>query len=244
MEQHPLLLSTSNTTILIRLSAILTITFLSLWANHEASKGLQTTIMLSNPSFLAGRHFNLLFVSNGAAERLIYRASHSVEHELYPANDLHSKKPVLHVTLYMASQNLNTDVTVTPDNVPNQFTIHLSPSLMAKADIKTSVAAAIHRGVARVWLFHGGGTAPPFVLDAMVECLAMLAGFSKASYDTEEERRLKSGLLQRCEHERQGFVTRLNEAMREHWTEDAAEEWVVSRPYAAGAGCEESRQVM
>ncbi|XP_008779753.3 uncharacterized protein LOC103699512 [Phoenix dactylifera] len=212
--------SPSSTTIIIRLSTIIAVAAISLWANYEASKGFEISIVNAAAGSLAGRRFNLMFVSNGRAARMVHHASQFVEHELYPSN-LYPRKPVNRVTLRMASHNLTTTVSLTSGRGPADFVINLSPSLMSPSDTYAALASAVQRGIARVWLWDGGGTAPEPLLDAMVDYLAMIAGFASPTHvitdavSQEPNGTCWSGeFLRHCDGRRQEFIARLNGAMR------------------------------
>ncbi|XP_010927430.1 uncharacterized protein [Elaeis guineensis] len=215
----------STTTIVIRLSTIIAVAAISLWANYEASKGFQISIVKAAAGSHAGHRFNLMFVSNGRAARIVHHAGQLVERALYP-NNLYPRKPVDRVTLRMASHNLTTTVSVTSGVGPADFIIDLSPSLMSMPDTNAALASAVQRGMARVWLWDGGGTAPEPLLEAMVDYLAMIAGFaSPTQVITNEVSQETDGtcwsgeFLRHCEGRRQGFIARLNGAMRGRWSE-------------------------
>ncbi|EHA8590937.1 hypothetical protein COCNU_scaffold028126G000010 [Cocos nucifera] len=232
----------STATIVIRLSTIIAAAAVSIWANYEASKGFEISIVKAATGSHAGRRFNLMFVSNGRAARIVHHASQLVERALYP-NNLYPRKPVDRVTLRMASHNLTTTVSVTSGVGPADFIINLSPSLMLMPDTNPALAAAVQRGMARVWLWDGAGTAPEPLLDAMVDYLAMIAGFASPTQvitnavSQESNGTCWSGeFLRYCEGWRRGFIARLNGAMRGRWSEVMVDEALGSpvRPTCAG----------
>ncbi|XP_072968172.1 uncharacterized protein [Typha angustifolia] len=214
----------STTKILLRLSAVVAIAAVSLWANYEASKGFELSIVnAAGVDSHAGRRFDLMFVSNGEADRIVYRASQFVENALYP-DESYPRKPVGRVKLHFAGRDLDTVVDVIAGSDVGDFVIYLSPSLMSAPNAATALAAAMHRGVARVWLWNGRGTAPGEVIDAMVEYLAVAAGFPPTLKTVGCDVTCWSeGLLRDCESRRSGFVAELNRGMRERWTEDATD---------------------
>ncbi|KAG1334908.1 hypothetical protein COCNU_03G010270 [Cocos nucifera] len=222
--------SPSTLTLLIRFVAFLSLAAVSGWANYEAAKGFEITILSADTHTVAGRRFNLMFVSNGRAARLVLNSSDFIERLLYP-NELYPKKPVRHVTLQLADQDLPEVVAVNPGRGSGDFMIHVSPNLMAEADVKMSLASAVQRAMAQVWLRNGQGRAPRSLLNAMMEYLTMAARLLHPlkHYDLsitpntscwdDSNYSDNARFLQYCEEKRQGFIARLNRAMMEDWNE-------------------------
>lgn len=213
------------------LALVIIFASVSVWANLEAGKGFDISILNAAPAgTLAARRFDLLFVSNGRAARILLNASEFVDRILYP-NELYARKPVRRVTLRLAGHNLSEVVTVShgdDPHLPGDFVIHVSPSVMAEADPALALVSAVQRAVARVWLWDGGGAAPKWLVDAMAEYLSLSAGFAGdavplrpggSCWVEEEDPASVARFFMYCEERRRGFVARLNRAMRKHWNE-------------------------
>ncbi|KAF8007797.1 hypothetical protein BT93_K1710 [Corymbia citriodora subsp. variegata] len=175
-----------------------------------------------------------MYVSDDRATREVLRASSFVETILYYniKSDQTSitKKPVKHVILRLARQNLTSTVTVKAAG-DHKFVVNLSPSLMEAKDVKYNVASAIHRGMARIWLYDGGSKAPLALLDGVVEYITILAGFGDKDSNGSAQGFQESGpncwedknpkavahFFNYCDRETGGFIRRLNEAMKDGW---------------------------
>lgn len=106
--------------------------------------------------------------------------------------------------------------------------IHVSPSAMADANPGLALGSAVQRAMARVWLWDGRGSAPNWLVDAMVEYLSSSIGFASDAvplrpggpcWGDEEEPVGTARFLKYCEERRSGFIARLNRALRKHWNE-------------------------
>ncbi|RWW62492.1 hypothetical protein BHE74_00030373, partial [Ensete ventricosum] len=223
----------SNPNILVGLTIFLVVAALSMLANYEAAKGFQIVVVNAALRTHAGRRFDLLFVANGRATRLVVASSNLVRRVLYP-DDSFPRKPVDRVTLYVAGEDVDGTVAVRGGRSASDFVVRMSPAVMEAADVKAAVAAAVQRGMARVWLWDGRGEAPRSLLDAMAEYVAMSSGmaspsirprntsvspFNASCWEDDDHVRLAS-FLHYCNAKHHGFVARLNRAMREEWTED------------------------
>ncbi|KAK8652591.1 hypothetical protein V6N13_126619 [Hibiscus sabdariffa] len=193
---------TSTTSgIICRLLFLILIGTISVWANHEASKGFKVTI-INNAALKhspAGRRFHLFYVSNDEATRIILNTSALVENILYPNHPDQTKKPVHHVVLQLAAGDhnpLTTKLSVgTSKGKESVYVISLSPSIMEESDVKYSVTSAIQRAMARIWLWDSESSgAPPWLLDGMAEYIWIQAGFGHR----DEETTLHSGPDQFC----------------------------------------------
>ncbi|WOL17030.1 hypothetical protein Cni_G25819 [Canna indica] len=233
----------STPTIRTRLIAALALVAISLWANYEASKSVDILVRNSAAGSPAERRFDLDFVSNGRAHRIIHRASHFVEQVLYP-DELHPRKPVRRITLQLSGIDLPSLASVSAAD--GDYTIHLSPAVMSSsaAHAEAAVTSAVQRAVARVWIWDDGKQAAPEpLLEAMADYLTMAAGLrpsSKAacggSLDQSSGWCWSAEFLEYCETRRRGFVARLNRGMRQRWSELAADDALglqVGRAYAA-----------
>ncbi|XP_074561317.1 uncharacterized protein LOC141817578 [Curcuma longa] len=212
--------------ILTRLTAIITFVALSLWANYEASKGVDISVFSSAaPSSAAARRFDLLFVSNGRAHRIIHRASRFAEKALYP-DDSFPCKPVDRISVQLACVDLTSIASVGPGAASGEYVVFLNPAVMSAADAEAAVSAAVHRAVARLWLWDEGG-APGSLMEAMADYLVSAAGFRLSLNGTRGESGSgwcwSSEFVRYCEERELGFVARLNRGLRHGWTEFTAD---------------------
>ncbi|XP_058101187.1 uncharacterized protein LOC131245623 [Magnolia sinica] len=225
-------ISSSTSTIIHRIITVLFIAIMSIWANHEASKGFEITITNDATDLPAGRRFGLLFVSDDKATRIIINASHFVENILYP-DDHHPRKPIDRVTLRFSGQNLTEEgaIVAVDRRSPREFVVQISSHIMDMAHVEWAMAAAVQQGITRVWLWDGNGSAPVSLLDGMIEYISIVAGFSPSPSDyggavlPESDGGCWAGMdrvgvarfLQYGEALRHGFVARLNRAMQGPW---------------------------
>jgi Peptidase of plants and bacteria len=213
----------------LRLATILALFLLSLWANYEASKGFDLTILNAPTHTLASRRFNLLFVSNGRAAGMALKSSSFIERFLYPKGEGLPRKHVRHVTVCLADHNITNDVHVlvsrqnTRGPVPSgNYLIEISLSVMVGKDaIKTAVALALHRGMAYVWLWDGHGSVPRPIIDAVVEYLLVQYNLPSKNYESTQKKFTIASIIQQCQERSNDFIVRLNNAMREKWNEYA-----------------------
>ncbi|KAA0061692.1 peptidase [Cucumis melo var. makuwa] len=221
----------SNHAVLLRLLLVAVVGLTSLWANHEASKGFDITILNNAKGSSAGQRFDLFYVSNDEATRLLLNASNFIQNLIYPSQDL-PKKIIKSVHLTLSLRDLSSNVAVEQLDGGVDFAVHLSPSIFNDTNMNHAMSTAILRGMSRVWLWNGEGHAPPSLLDGMVEHIVAAAGFVERKYSGGAV-----GTLAACEpmwwkdkdpmeiatfldyHERQGegFIQRLNQALRSRW---------------------------
>lgn len=261
-HEEPLIFTTSSypssppsaatpTIILTRFTAIITFVTLSLWANYEASKGVDISVLSSAaPLSAAARRFDLLFVSNGRAHRILQRASRFAEKALYP-DDRFPRKPVDRIAVQLAGVDLASIALVGPGAASGEYVICLSPAVMSAADAGAAVSEAVHRAVARLWLWDEGG-APGSLMEAVPDYLAAAAGFRPSPNSTCGESGSgwcwSAEFVRYCEERELGFVARLNRGMRQGWTEFTADQALgspVKQAYAefrspAGGNLEQS----
>jgi len=233
--------SPSTQSVVFRVVAVIAIACASLFAQHEAAKGFGIDVVSAGAqrSGDAGRRFDLFFVSNGRAERILQYASRGVERALFPDASF-PRKHVRRVTVRMAGHNLTAGATVDASAAPGEYVISLSPALVSGTATGTAaadaVAAAVRRAVARMWLWDGRGAAPARVTEAMVEYLASAAAgdaaaaaevaatpLSSSASDDGGRRCMSARFLGHLERQRQGFVARLNRAMRDRWSDAAVD---------------------
>ncbi|RZR71471.1 hypothetical protein BHM03_00005372 [Ensete ventricosum] len=195
-----------------RLRIFLVLAACALWANYEASKGFDITVLPGASRSPAALRFGLLFVSNGRAARLVLSSSDLVQRVLYP-DDSFPRKPVRRITLFLADENLKETVVVSHGRRPGEFVVQMSPAVMEATDLQISVASALQRGVARVWLWDGRGQAPRSLLDAMVECLT-----------TRNNAGATLSTTSCCAAADQLRLARVNRAMKEEWNDRMLED--------------------
>ncbi|CAI0412991.1 unnamed protein product [Linum tenue] len=229
----PTVVSTArfDSDVFLRLALILSVGLISLWANHEASKGFQVQIFNDARDSPAGKRFDLFYISNDRATRILLNASTFVEHLVYaPEDHPNQKKPVHRVALRLAStSNLTADETVT--NHGGKFVIRLSPSLiqgLTAGSRDSAIASAVLRGMARVWLWDGGeeSRAPSWVIEAAMECVSRMAGFGvggsweelpaengggrrRVCWGETTDARMLAGIMEHSERHSKGFILEL-----------------------------------
>ncbi|KAL8031725.1 hypothetical protein ABFX02_13G045500 [Erythranthe guttata] len=221
----------SNSGIIFRLSLVAFIGIVSIWANHEASKGYSVTIVNdSGQTTVAGKRFHLFYVSNDEATRVVVKASKIIENFLYPNHDkiIPSRKQVKHIVLKLSDRNL-TDNYAVYSNTNLEFVLTISPSIMGGANFRHDTVLAMQRGVARIWLWDGLTNLINGIVEYMV--INNLGGSSAASSRADraeppqsatacwknDDSRVVAEFLNNCEHRRPGFIRRLNQAMKNGW---------------------------
>ncbi|KAJ4765512.1 Regulator of ribonuclease activity A [Rhynchospora pubera] len=153
------------------------------------------------------------------------KSSRFIEHVLYPLEEAFPRKPVRHVTIRLADDNITNDVIVSRCNnraaaANGEYLIEISPSVMARKDVITEAfSLALQRGMAFVWLWDGYGTILQPIIDAMVQYLSVQYKFANKDYESNYLASTLAGLIQLCEERSSGFVARLNNAVREKWDE-------------------------
>lgn len=171
--------------IIPRILLVIFIGTISIWANHEASKGFKVSLINNAKDSPAGKRFALFYVSNDEGTRIIQNTSALVENILYPDDgstnqNQAKKKPVKHVVLQLSTKNL-TKIVETSKSKNFVYTISLSPSVLedheSSNNVGYAVKSAIQRGMARIWLWDGESMAPPRLIDGMEEYIWSKAGF-------------------------------------------------------------------
>ncbi|XP_022147982.1 uncharacterized protein LOC111016776 [Momordica charantia] len=222
----------SNHGIAVRLLLIAFIGLTSLWANHEASKGFEITVVNAAKSSPAGQRFDLFYVSNDEATRVLLNASNFVENLIYPSQAAFPKKEVKRVRLTLAPRDLSPNVAVHKSDDGVDFFIDLSPSIFHETNVNHAMSAAVLRGMSRVWLWDGDSHAPPSLLAGMVEHIAAAAGFVDDKYSGgviststacdpmwwKDKNPMEVALfLGYHENQRNGFIQRLNQGLKSRW---------------------------
>ncbi|KAI3457065.1 hypothetical protein Pfo_013728 [Paulownia fortunei] len=229
-ELNNLNLISSNSGIIFRLSLLAFIGIVSIWANHEASKGYAITIVNESGNTFPGKRFQLFYVSNDEATRIVIKASKIVENFLYSDYDNPTKKPIRRIILKLADRNL-TDNVIVDSGMDHEFVVNISPSIMEGTNFGHAMILAVRQGVARIWLWDGQGNAPRNLINGIVEYMTnnLGASFAVSSPDTaeppesatacwkHEDSRVVAEFLNYCERRRPGFIRRLNQAMKDGW---------------------------
>ena len=232
------LIPLSNFSILIRLLLVLFIGTFSLWENFEASKGFEITIINDAKHTPSGQYFTLFYVSNDKATRIVLNTSEFVENLLYPNYNHHyPKKVVHHVTLRLANHNFTHKVT--NYQLQHDYVIDINPLLFEDFDVNYAMVSLVQRSMARIWLHDGESSAPPTLLDGLVEYITMVAGFVNVKdYDKvyklpelcdqkwweDKDPRVVAHLLGYFEEQQKGFIQRLNQAMKDRWEDQMVED--------------------
>ncbi|KAI4308090.1 hypothetical protein L6164_031200 [Bauhinia variegata] len=232
----------SNYSIVIRILLVLLVALISLWANYEASKTFEVTIINDSKHSPAGRRFELFYVSNDKATRILLNTSSFVEDLLYPSNLQHPKKQIDHVTLRLAGRNFNTTPAVAVTATGNRYScgksftsyiIDISPTSLEEANYNHAIVSAVQQAMARVWLWDGESRAPPQLVDGMVEYITELAGFRQENFSgaraqlpeceeghirwEDKDPRDVAHYLHFWEAYGKGFIQRLNQALIDTW---------------------------
>ncbi|KAG8386718.1 hypothetical protein BUALT_Bualt03G0178100 [Buddleja alternifolia] len=228
-EFNNLKLISSDWGIIFRLSLVAFIGIVSIWASHEASKGYAITIVNESSDTIVGKLFELFYVSNDEATRILIKASKTVENFLYPDHESHYKKPINHIILKLAGRNLTNNVII-DSRLDHEFVLNISPSIMEGTNFGQSTFQAVQQGMARIWVWDGQGKAPKNLIDGIVEYISSnlggLAGLSDpkrvelpqvATVCWQHDSRTVAQFLEYCERDQPGFIRRLNQAMKDGW---------------------------
>lgn len=229
----------SNQAIAVRLLLVAFVGLTSLWANHEASKGFEITILNHAKSSTAGQRFDLFYVSNDEATRLILNATTFIENLIYPSQAF-PKKPVKSVRLTLSSRDFSSsNVAVQPLDGGVDFVVHLSPSIFNDKNVNRAMSAAVFRGMARVWLWDGEADAPPLLLAGMVEYVVAAAGLVERKYSggvvttsiacdpmwwKDKDPMEVANFINYQEKQREGFIQRLNQGLKSRWHDRTVED--------------------
>jgi Peptidase of plants and bacteria len=194
---------------------IVSLVVVSLWANYEASKGFDLTICNAPTDTLAGRRFDLMFVSNGKAAKLLLESSDAIKRILYPRN-VYVKKPVRHVILELAGEKTTEIVQVKrgyKKEKPDEYLILVKPEILEEENATVAMEAALYRSMAYVWLWDGTTVTKRGIVDAMVEYLIVQSGFDSTL--SKNRNSSAASFMQKCENRSNGFVARLNNVVHE-----------------------------
>ncbi|MED6107996.1 hypothetical protein PIB30_019222 [Stylosanthes scabra] len=186
----------STTNFIFRILLVFLAACISIWANYEASRTFDITIVNDSKDSQAGKLFDLFYVSNDKATRIVLNTSSFVEHFLYQNdssgsnNKPYTKKNIQSVTLRLVDRNLAAAAVIAAENhhasgkyfKGYNYVIDISPMLIEDKDhnnMTFMVVGALQRAMARIWLWDGGSRAPPRLVDGMAEYIVELAGFGQ-----------------------------------------------------------------
>lgn len=222
----------SSVNIILRLFTIISIGFISIWANYESSKGFDITVVNDNKDSSEGKRFTLLYMSNDKAVRIIQNTSSFVENILYP-NRNYTKKKIHHVTLRLAKTNNLTSVVTVETKTNDEFVINVSLSIGVTKSVDCEIISMILQGMARIWLWNCESRAPPWLLDGLVEYIKKVSGFSGWELELPEFGHFCLGdknpkavaqFLDYCEKHSKSFIRRLNRGLKDGWDDLTVED--------------------
>ncbi|VFQ82682.1 unnamed protein product [Cuscuta campestris] len=156
-----------------RLVFIAFIALLSIWANHEATKGFAVTVVNDAGGTAAGRRFSLFYESDDRATRLILDRSKYLE-DLLP---FCPKKGIDHVVLRLSRRNMTSPVVI-ESGERGEFVIHICPSIVVGPNFELATFLAVQRGMAHIWLWdcHGNNAEQTRAINGVVDCIASFDG--------------------------------------------------------------------
>ncbi|KAI5662063.1 hypothetical protein M9H77_21386 [Catharanthus roseus] len=235
-DQNSISAALSNSGIIFRFFFIICIGLISIWADHEASKGHSITIINEASHTTSGRRFDLFYASNDKASRIIYRTSKFAEKFLYP-DSTYPKKQVNHVILRLSSRTMTQSVVVdSPPAGNGEYVIYISPSIMDEINHKQALFLAIQRGMARIWLWDiyiiDEIEVPLSIVNGIVEYITDLAvGEIKSSQETmaaaadgcwrsKKNTKAAEEFLSYYEMKNPGFIRQLNRELRHNGWDD------------------------
>ncbi|CAN6451687.1 unnamed protein product [Victoria cruziana] len=189
--------------VILRLSTILAVAAVSVWANHEASKGFDICVSNEIADVPAARRFHLSFISDDRIIRMVLSSSRAAERLLYGPNDRDRKKVVKRVSIAVrlsASDHLGSTPLVARDagNCAEQcycYTIYLGRGFLGEKAVvgitRMVVLEAVQKVMAYVWLSDGSDPAPAALLEGMAEYItrASMGGHNIARIPTGEDNR-------------------------------------------------------
>ncbi|CAM8992566.1 unnamed protein product [Rhodiola kirilowii] len=140
------------------LVVLILIGLIAIWAGNESSKSFDVTVLNSSETdSLAAQRFNLMYVSNGKAARILIRANRFVQDNLRIESNAEGN--IRHVTLHLSDRSMSSTVNVTESRNEHEFVLTLNPSLLlqerkSNIDADVAVAAALLRGMTRVRMLN------------------------------------------------------------------------------------------
>lgn len=213
----------SGSGIFLRIFSVLLVGAISLWANHEASKGFSITIINEAKESPPGKRFSLFFESDDTAVRLLLETSFFVERFLYDGVPRRLRKPVNHVTVRF-NGNRSDKFSVASNASNGEYVIGLSSSLMKTSEFRNAVEAALRRSMVKVWLWgdNDESGASPELVAGLVEYLTVRRRFDEYYWKDKEYVNV-ARWLDYCERRSEGFIRRLNHGMRLKWDDQTVD---------------------
>ncbi|XP_010524097.1 PREDICTED: uncharacterized protein LOC104802278 [Tarenaya hassleriana] len=246
--------SDSDSGILLRLLSVILIGAVSLWANREAAKGFDITIVNNVNNSPVGRKFDLFYRSDDKACRILLSTSSFVERLLYDRVPLHHRKLVSRVTVRLSGENSTVRIPVTSGASHGDYVISLSSSLMEDRDYDRIITSTLRRAMVRIWLWGDEAGAPLQVMAGMAEYIAAMAvgeedssqlldrgGSQDCWKDHDPESVAK--FLAYCDGLSEGFIGRLNQRMRRHRWDDRTVDMAFGNRTAESACDEMARRI-
>lgn len=226
-------IKSSNYAILIRFLVILLIGVISVWANHEASKGFVIMAVNNMKNTPAGEKFTLFYISNDEAIRLVQRSSLFAAQVLFPGDHSIPEKLIIEVEIQLVSHNVTNDhmVALKYFGQKNKYVLSINPLVMEFDDFRYRIRKVIQRGMSEILLFNQQNRVPKTLVDGMVEYISDLAGFGSQKLVLnarnfswkcweDQDPRLVARFLAYGEKKSEGFVGRLNQEMnKDGWSE-------------------------
>ena len=144
------------------------------------------------------------------------------------------EKIIGRVDIRLANQNLTRDHILAAEGVgeKTKYVIFISPRVMEFSDFRRRIRREIQKGMAEILLFGIQNRAPKTMLDGIIEYISNLAGVGpqkrvfnfrdvRGKCWEDEDPAVVAEFLGYCEGETEGFIGRLNQAMREgRWDEE------------------------
>ncbi|KAF3791550.1 hypothetical protein EJ110_NYTH14208 [Nymphaea thermarum] len=167
--------------ITLRLFTVFAVAAVSVWANHEASKGFDIHVRNEIADATAARRFHLLFVADDRIDRMVLSSSRAAERLLYGENAQKRKKVVKRVSITVrlsASDQPGNTAFFAADagNCAEQcfcYTIYVGSGILREKEdvwkVRRVVGSAVQKVMAYVWLSDGDGRTPAALLDGIAE---------------------------------------------------------------------------
>ncbi|XP_057532209.1 uncharacterized protein LOC130810245 [Amaranthus tricolor] len=214
----------SSNSVIVRLLIFLLIGTMSVWVNHESSKGFVITVVNNMKNTPEGKKFTLFYVSNDQAIRLVQSSSTFAAKILFPSDSSMPEKLIDQVDVQLVSHNLTNYHTVAVESFGNKsrYALSISSFVMEFSDFKYRIRKEFQKGMAEILLFNLQNKAPKSLLDGMVEYISNAAGFGvsepmlkfkntrKKCWEDEDSSSVAK-FLAYAEEKSEGFVGRLNE---------------------------------
>ncbi|XP_031499518.1 uncharacterized protein LOC116263858 [Nymphaea colorata] len=186
--------------ITLRLFTVFAVAAVSVWANHEASKGFDIHVSNEIADATSARRFHMLFVADDRIDRMVLSSSRAAERLLYGENAQNRKKVVKRVSITVrlsASDQPGSTAFFAADagNCAEQcfcYTIYVGSGILREKEdvgkVRRVVGSAVQKVMAYVWLSDGDGRTPAELLDGIADyvTLASVGGLKVARVPTGE----------------------------------------------------------